>query len=128
MRDKIRILVVEDEISVAMLMTCLLTRAGLHIKVARNARQGLQLAETERFDLITLDVDMPEMNGFQMCRKLRENGRSKTTPVVFVSADTDVNRGRALGAADYIVKPFDGADFVLRIISQIAIGHPVATS
>jgi DNA-binding response OmpR family regulator len=129
MSDKIRILIVEDEISVAMLMTCLLTRAGFDIKVATNARLGLQLAVAERFDLITLDVDMPGMDGFSTCRHLKEIRRFEDTPIIFVSADTDISRGNKLGAADYIVKPFDGNDFVLRVLSQITVrNHATAIS
>jgi DNA-binding response OmpR family regulator len=110
-------------------MTCLLTRAGFDIKVVTNARRGLQLAVAERFDLITLDVDMPGMDGSSACQHLREIKRFEDTPIIFVSADTDISRGHELGAADYIVKPFDGEDFVLRVISQIVVrNHGVPDS
>ena len=120
MSDKIKILVVEDEVSAASLMTYLLTRAGYDVQVAFRGYQALELAQREKFSLITLDVDMPGMNGFEICRELRPREFSSQTPIVFVSGPGDeASRQKvfALGASDFIEKPFPADDFICRIDS-----------
>jgi two-component system alkaline phosphatase synthesis response regulator PhoP len=120
MNEKIKILVVEDEVSVASLMTFLLTRAGYDVQVAFRGRQALELAQREKFGLITLDVDMPGLNGFEICRELRQQDVSSQTPIVFVSGRADEasrQKAFALGASDFIEKPFPADDFICRIDS-----------
>src|ERR1035437_4956573 len=121
MSSKAKILVVEDEMPVAMMMTFLLTRAGCDVAAAWNAEKALQFAQNGGFDLITLDVNMPGMNGFELCRPLKQNPRLRETPVVFVSGQLDegeVQRALELGAVDCIEKPFEVTDFIYRIISH----------
>jgi putative two-component system response regulator len=121
MNRKARILVVESETSVAMTMVSLLTRAGCEVQSAWNVERALQLAQGGSFDLITLDVTMPGMNGFELCRRLKQNAHLRETPVVFVSGLLDeTHRQRAFeaGAVDFIVKPFEATDFIYRIISH----------
>ena len=118
---KPRILIVEDQTATALLMVCLLTQAGCDVEAAWNAQTGIEKAWAEDFDLITLEVDLPEMNGFEMCRHLKRNSRLSDTPVVFVSwraSLEDQQQGLELGAADYITKPFDARDFVSRLLSH----------
>lgn len=96
-------------------------RAGCDVVRAQTGTEGLRLATTAEFDLITLDIDLPEMNGFEVCSRLKQDPRLQQIPVVFVTgrfADEDVRRGRAVGAADYITKPFDLITFVSRLISH----------
>jgi DNA-binding response OmpR family regulator len=117
-----KILVVEDEPSVAMMMTFLLTRVGCEVETAWRANQALALAENSEFDLITLDLSMPGMDGFQLCQRLRQFPHLVQTPIVFVSgSDTEENRRRAIeaGAVDFIGKPFDASSFVDRILSRL---------
>jgi DNA-binding response OmpR family regulator len=121
MRGKARILVIEDQPEVLNLMVKALTRAGCEVAGAQTGAEGLQLAEGGAFDLITLDVDLPETNGFEICSHLKQNPQLRQTPVVFVSgrfADEDVRRGREVGAVDYIVKPFELLSFVSRILTH----------
>ena len=121
MSSKAKILVVEDEMPVAMMMTFLLTRAGCDVAAAWNAEKALQFAQNGGFDLITLDVNMPGMNGFELCRRLKQNPRLRETPVVFVSGqlgEEEVQRARELGTVDCIEKPFEPTDFIFRIISH----------
>ena len=116
-----KILVIEDEIPVALLMVALLTRAGCEVEVATAADKGIRLAEEGNFNLITLDIDLPSASGFEMCRHLKRNSRLSDTPVVFVSwraSLEDQQQGLELGAADYITKPFDARDFASRILSH----------
>ncbi|MGA2280259.1 MAG: response regulator [Verrucomicrobiota bacterium] len=119
MRDKTKILVAESQPGVAMMMTYLLTWAGCEVQTAWNAERGMKLAQSREFDLIILDMDMP--GGFEICSSLRENPFSQT-PIVFVSTrfcEDDVQRGRDLGVADFIEKPFVASDFVPRILSLV---------
>jgi DNA-binding response OmpR family regulator len=81
-----KILIVEDDTPVAMMIAYLLTRAQCEVAFAHTAKKGMQLAEGGNFDLITLDVDLPDGNGFQLCSRLKEHLRLRDTPVVFVSA------------------------------------------
>jgi len=119
---KPRILIVEDEMPVAMMMLFLLTRADCEVKVATTGKKAMQMAEEENFDLITLDVDLPDGNGFKMCSRLKEHPRLCDTPVVFVSARClieDQQHGLDVGAADYITKPFETFEFAPRLLSHI---------
>jgi len=123
MRDKTRILVVDDEMAVALMIVCLLTRAGCEVEAALDAKKALRLAQTEAFDLIILDVDMP--SGFAICRSLKENPFFQT-PVAFVCArfgEDDVQRDLDLGAVDYIEKPFDAQNFVSRILAHTKLAQ-----
>lgn len=119
MTVKPRILVVEAETAVAMMMVHLLTRAGCGVEVVTTVKKGMRLAQKEEFDLITLDVDLPGASGFEICSRLKQNPRLQDTPVVFVSGHPcEEARLRAfdLGAVDYIIKPFDPTDFIFRIM------------
>ena len=121
-----KILVIEDDPGVMMLMVSRLTQAGCDVEAAWDAQTGMQKAREEDFDLITLEVDLPEMSGFEVCRRLKENPRSFDTPVVFVSWRENLeNQQRALelGAADFIEKPFDTQDFVSRILLHVGNSH-----
>jgi DNA-binding response OmpR family regulator len=117
-----KILIVEDDMPVAMMIAYLLTRAQCEVAFAHTAKKGMQLAEEGNFDLITLDVDLPDGNGFQLCSRLKEHLRLRDTPVVFVSARCcieDQQHGLDVGAADYITKPFETFEFVPRLLSHI---------
>jgi DNA-binding response OmpR family regulator len=122
MPERARILIVEDQTPVTMMMAFLLTRAGCETEMATTGAEAVQLVQTSDFDLITLEVDLPGMNGFEICRQLKENPRSFDTPVVFVSKRDSLEnqqQGLELGAADYITKPFDALDFAPRLLSHM---------
>ena len=126
MRDKVKILVVEDETPVAMLIINILTRAGCDVQAVHTGRKGLALATETRFDLITLDVDLPDLNGFSVCRELKQRHLTRNTPIIFISGrpcEEDIQRGLEVGAADYIAKPFEVTDFIFRIISHAKVGN-----
>ena len=118
---KAKILVVEDQAPVAMMMIYLLNHVGCETETAWNGEKALQMVQAENFDLITLDVDMPGMNGYEICRRLKKDLRLRQTPVVFVSGracDEDRQHALELGAVDYIIKPFEATDFIFRIVSH----------
>jgi DNA-binding response OmpR family regulator len=119
---KPRILIVEDDTPLAMMIVSLLTRAGCDVQTAWNADKAMRLAQDEDFDLITLDVDLPKTNGFEICSRLKENLRSRNTPIVFVTGrphEEDQQRAFELGAVDYISKPFQTLEFAPRLLSHI---------
>jgi DNA-binding response OmpR family regulator len=92
------------------------------VQTALDAKKALQLAQTQEFDLITLDVELPGTSGFEIYQRLREIPHLKGTPICFVSGrPTMENMQRAfdLGAADFIEKPFDTQDFLSRILSLV---------
>jgi DNA-binding response OmpR family regulator len=122
MTGNVKILIVEDDMPVAMMIAYLLTRAQCEVALARTVKKGMQLAEGGNFDLITLDVDLPDGNGFNLCSHLKEHPRLRDIPVVFVSARClieDQQHGLDVGAADYITKPFETFEFAPRLLSHI---------
>lgn len=120
MSDKAKVLVVEDETPIATLLVYLLDCIGCDAEAAWSGENALQLAEAGRFDLITLDVNLPGMSGFEIFKRLKRLPQLKDTPVVFVSGRVghqDRELAFELGAADYIQKPFDAGEFLARIAS-----------
>ena len=115
-----RILIVEDEKNIIDIVSFNLSREGYDTIEALDGKTGLQLALEQDPDLILLDLMLPEMNGFDVCRSLREQGR--TTPVIMLTAreeETDKVMGLELGADDYITKPFSMRELLARIKANI---------
>ena len=111
-----RVLIVEDETSIVDILTFNLTKEGYETLEAYDGATGLQLAREQDPDLILLDLMLPRMNGFDVCRSLREGGSA--TPVIMLTAreeETDKVLGLELGADDYIIKPFDSKELVARV-------------
>ena len=119
---KPKILVVEDQPEVLDTMLYLLKRAGCEAMGAQTGAEGLQLAQEGKFDLITLDIDLPDTSGLEICRRLKQDLHLCHIPVIFVSGRPDEGNRQGcfeLGAADYIVKPFDASVFVACIFSHL---------
>jgi len=115
-----KILVVEDETPMAMMLVYLLVRAGHETEVARTGRGAIELASERKFDVIAMDVDLPDLTGFEVCRELKQRHISCRTPILFMSGDATAERRKRafdLGAADFIAKPFEPPDFLDRIES-----------
>ncbi len=103
-----RILLIEDHVTVAGNIKKFLEMQQYVVSVAHDGNQGLEKAMTEEVDLIILDINLPGMDGFVLCKMLRENG--KNMPVLMLTArskQAEMVRGLNLGADDYLVKPFD---------------------
>ena len=116
---KIRVLLVEDETPLAMMMVFALTRIGCDVVAVHTGKKGLELAREQRFDLITLDIKLPDANGLDLCSELKQRHISRNTPIIFISGSSspeDIAEGKKRGAADYITKPFDITDFIYRIV------------
>ncbi len=110
-----RVLVVEDDPSVRETATLLLERAGLRVTAVVDGRQALEEVAAARFDLVLLDVMLPSVDGFEVCRAIR---RDSQVPIVMLTArsDTaDVVAGLELGADDYLTKPFQPAELLARV-------------
>lgn len=118
--NRARILIIEDQPEVLEVMVIALTCAGCEVEGAANGEDGLRLAESGRFDLISTDVDLPGMNGFEICSRLKRNPQLHHIPVLFVSGrseESDLRRGREAGAAGYITKPFNLTSFTAQILA-----------
>ena len=115
-----KILVVEDERNIVDILTFNLRREGYDTLEALDGAAGLRLALEQDPDLILLDLMLPKLDGFQVCRTLREQGRA--TPIIMLTAreeETDKVLGLELGADDYITKPFSMRELLARVKSNI---------
>ena len=115
-----RILIIEDEESIAELEKDYLELSGFEVEIETDGTRGLQRALDEDFNLYILDLMLPGTDGFEICRRIREN---KDAPVLMVSArkdDIDKIRGLGLGADDYITKPFSPSELVARVKAHIS--------
>ena len=114
-----RILIIEDDASIAELERDYLEIEGFDIQWVDNGQTGLHKALDEEFSLILLDVMLPGLDGFAVCRAIR---KEKETPIMMVTAkreDIDKIRGLGLGADDYMIKPFNPAEMVARVKAHI---------
>ena len=119
MPEKIRVLVVDDDEQIVEMVKILLAQAGCDTQIAYNAKKGMELAMAQQFDLIVLDINLPDGNGIELCRELKQRHLSYRTPIIFMSGrhhEEDILRGQAVGAVDYILKPFKVDDFIQRIL------------
>lgn len=115
-----RILIIEDEMEIAELERDFLEVSGYDVVIKSNGNDGLAEVINNDFDLVIVDIMLPGIDGFEICRNIR---REKNTPVMFVSAkqdDIDKIRGLGLGADDYMVKPFNPQELVARVGAHIA--------
>ena len=115
-----RILIVEDEVAIAELEKDYLELSGFEVAMEAAGDSGLERALKEEFDLIILDLMLPKVDGFEICRQIRE---VKNIPVIMVSAkkdDIDKIRGLGLGADDYMTKPFSPSELVARVKAHMA--------
>ena len=115
-----KILIVEDEEAIADLEKDYLELSGFEVEVANDGETGLEKALNEDFNLLILDLMLPGVDGFEICRRVRD---SKNTPIIMVSAkkdDIDKIRGLGLGADDYMTKPFSPSELVARVKAHLA--------
>ena len=115
-----KILIVEDEVDIADLEKDYLELSGFEVEIENDGAAGLKRALEEDFDLYILDLMLPGMDGFDICKEIREK---KNTPILMVSAkkdDIDKIRGLGLGADDYVTKPFSPSELVARVKAHLA--------
>ncbi len=123
-----RILIIEDDLAIAELERDYLEINGFEVILRQNGAKGLELALNENFDLIVLDLMLPEIDGFEICKKIRS---IKETPILMISArkdDIDKIRGLGLGADDYLTKPFSPSEMVARVKAHISRYEKLSSS
>ena len=114
-----RVLIVEDELAIAELEKDYLELSSFEVEIETDGEKGLKLGLTEEFDMIILDIMLPGVDGFEICKQIREK---KDIPILMVSAkkeDIDKIRGLGLGADDYITKPFSPSELVARVKAHL---------
>ena len=119
-------LVIDDSPMALRVAKARLAQENLDVICATDGAAGLALAHTEQPDIILLDVDMPDMSGFDVCKALKADGDLSMIPVIFVTGSTDTSdkvRGLDLGAVDYVTKPFDAFELRARVRAALRTKH-----
>jgi two-component system response regulator RegX3 len=117
-----RILIIEDEVSFSEALSFLLEKEGYETRVAETGKQGITAFNEEQFDLVLLDLMIPEMSGIDVCRTIRT---SSNIPIIMLTAkDSEVDKvvGLELGADDYVTKPYSARELVARIKAVLRRG------
>lgn len=115
-----RILIIEDEMTIAELEKDYLELSGFQVEIETNGEVGLKKVLEEDYNMVILDLMLPGMDGFEVCRQIREH---KNLPILMVSAkkdDIDKIRGLGMGADDYVTKPFSPSELVARVKAHLA--------
>ncbi|GFO68452.1 response regulator [Geomonas limicola] len=118
---KNKILVVEDEESLLKLESILFTSKGYTVTGVRDGKSALEAIEKDRPDVVVLDVMLPDSDGFEICRAIKENPATRSLPVIMLTAkksSVDLERGKVAGADAYITKPFKSVK-VLEVIEGL---------
>jgi two-component system, OmpR family, alkaline phosphatase synthesis response regulator PhoP len=116
-----KILIAEDEPNIVISLEFLLKEAGYEVAIARDGSQALSLAGTLRPDLIVLDVMLPALNGFDVCRRIRGSRVAKNTKVLMLTArgrESEVARGMSAGADAYMTKPFANRE-LMKVVAKL---------
>ncbi len=114
-----RVLIVEDDASVRESTALLLERAGIYVSTTTNGEDALAAVDDRPWDLVILDLMLPGIDGFEVCRRLRERS---SIPIVMLTARSgveDVVAGLELGADDYVIKPFEGEELLARVHAAV---------
>ena len=118
------ILIVDDNPQNLHVLGKILLESKYKIEFSTSGESALKWLKTRKFDLILLDVNMPGMNGFEVCREVRSTPELNNVPVIFLSADTDrdsILKGFELGAQDYVTKPFDSRELLVRVRTHLKL-------
>ncbi|MCS6877385.1 MAG: response regulator [Geminicoccaceae bacterium] len=119
-----RVLVVDDEPNIVLSLEFLMRRAGFEVQVARTGGEALKALEGEPPDLVLLDVMMPEVDGYEVCERLRAKPEWRKTKIVMLTArgrEAERERGLALGADAYITKPFSTRELVEQVKRMLEV-------
>jgi len=118
------ILIVDDVPENLQVLGTILETKNYEIALASNGQQALDLIDDIQPDLILLDIMMPELDGFEVCRKLKNSETTKKIPIIFLTAKTDTDdivKGFELGAADYVTKPFNASELLARVHTYLEL-------
>ncbi|MGB7341253.1 MAG: response regulator [Phototrophicaceae bacterium] len=132
MVDKPHILIVEDDLDLSEMVSSYFRVQNYDVLTAAWGEEALKLADDNPLDLIMLDIRLPDIDGFELCRRLRNNRRTQDTPIIFLTEKrdrVDKLQGLELGVIDYITKPFDIQELRLRVRNAISRAQmPVANN
>jgi DNA-binding response OmpR family regulator len=120
-----RVLVVDDEPNIVMSLRFLMEREGFQVEVASTGQAAVAALDRAPADLVLLDIMIPELDGFEVCQCIRSNPAWRDTKVVMLTAkgrDVERDKGLALGADDYVTKPFSTRDLVAKVKRMLAPG------
>lgn len=124
MNKEIHILVVDDNRQNLTVVSNFLKEKNYKLALAIDVNSAMKILENNKIDLILLDIMMPGMDGFSVCRKLKENSKTKDIPVIFLTAKTeteDIVKGFKVGGVDYITKPFNKEELYARVNNHIQL-------
>lgn len=119
-----RVLIVDDVSKNIQLVANFLKQAGYEINYALSGKTAIQHIKKEQFDLILLDIMMPEMDGFEVCEKLKSDPKTHDLPIIFLTAKTDIEsitKAFNVGGVDYITKPFNKAELLIRVKTHLEL-------
>jgi DNA-binding response OmpR family regulator len=119
-----KILIVDDEPNILISLEFLMRRDGFEVAVAQDGEEALRIIREQRPDLVLLDVMMPKLNGFEVCKQVRGDPALSDTRIIMLTAkgrQAEVAKGLALGADGYITKPFSTRDLVIQVRSLLGL-------
>jgi DNA-binding response OmpR family regulator len=120
-----RVLVVDDEPNIVMSLRFLMEREGFQVEVASTGQAAVAALDRAPADLVLLDIMMPELDGFEVCQRIRDHPAWRATKIVMLTAkgrDVERDKGLALGADEYVTKPFSTRDLVAKVKQMLAPG------
>ncbi|MCG8571832.1 MAG: response regulator [Spirochaetes bacterium] len=120
--QKRRVLVVDDNFENLQMIGRILSENNYEVAVAKNGRQALDNVEKKEPDLVLLDVTMPDMDGFEVCRRIKDDIATRHIPIIFITSRNeteDIVKGFEAGAIDYVTKPFNTVELLVRIKTHI---------
>lgn len=124
MKTESKILIVDDIVKNIQMAMNILKNEGYKMFYAKSGAMALELIKEHDFDLILLDIMMPDMNGFDVCAKLKSEERTKKTPVIFLSgkdSSQDIEQAYESGGIDYVVKPFITIELITKVNSYVRL-------
>jgi len=120
--EGIKILIVDDEPNIVLSLDYLVRKKGYTPFIARNGSEALAIAEKEKPNLVVLDIMMPDIDGYEVCKQIKSNTSLAHTKIIFLSAKSrqeDIEKGLAMGADQYVTKPFSTKQIMQEIINLL---------
>ncbi len=117
-KTKFTVLVVDDDPYILMSLEFLMRKSGYNVLVARNGTEALEILDEQRPHLVLVDIMMPDVDGYEICRQIQNTVTLQHTQIVFISAkssESDIKKGLDMGAARYITKPFSTRELVKEV-------------
>jgi len=119
-----KVLIVDDVPKNIQMAMNILKNEGHKMFYAKNGQMAISLTNEHNFDLILLDIMMPDMNGFEVCKKLKQNDKTKNIPIVFLSgkdSSSDIEQAYEVGGLDYVIKPFITIELITKANTYVKL-------